>query len=346
MSERTLSVTGFDTSSIKVNPGESGFYRVDYPAQMLAALQGPIKRKILAPIDRLGVIRDAFAASESGDLPTTQALEAVKAYVDETDYTVWVEISHGFSNVRNIVHDQKCGKDFEEFCLQIFKKIAKKVGFAPKKNEGHTTSLLRSLVLHNLVSFGDPATIKKAKALFNSGRPVPANIRSVVYEAVARDGSAKLHAQFIERYKNEMLSEEKGRIGRALGQFEDKALLKKTLDFAMSNDVRIQDTPGIFAGVWHNFKGADLAWEYTKKNWQKLLDTYPASGHIINRFIKPASYFNSVDYAHDVESFFKKHKAPGAERAIAQVLEKIYSHDAWLKRDGESISKWLKKTGE
>ena len=63
---------------------------------------------------------------------------------------------------------------------------------------------------------------------------------------------------------------------------------------------------------------------------------------MLTRFIKPISCFASKKSGDEVKSFFKKHKVPGAKRAVSQALEKIYSNDAWLKRDLKKIDNWLK----
>ena len=179
--------------------------------------------------------------------------------------------------------------------------------------------------------------------MFKNNKSIPADLRSVVYAGMAQSGNSRHHQDFTKWYVKELLSEEQNRIGRALGYFKDASLLKKTLEFALSKNVRIQDTAQIFAGVWINPAGAQVAWEFTKKNWAELLHKYPSSGHILNRFIKPASVFSSAKQAKDFTQFFKTHKAPGGERAIAQVLEKVYSNAEWVKRDSEKIGHWLKK---
>lgn len=326
---------------VKLNLGEPGFYRTDYPAQMLSALQSPVKAKKLHALDRLALVRDAFALAESGDLPTTQALELIKGYTDETDYTVWVEIASGLAQIRNLVYSQKYYPQFEIFAQGIFEKIRKKVGFKSEPGEAHIHSLLRSLVLQQLIAYNHQPTIKQALKIFRQNKSVPADLRSTVYSAAAQAGNKTRHNEFLKRYSSETLSEEQARIGRALGQFADEKLLKKTLEFAFSNSVRIQDTAQFFASVWTNPKGSKIAWKYSKAHWPELLHRYPSSGHILNRFIKPASVFNTSKQAQEVTAFFKFHKAPGAERAIQQVLEKIYSNDAWLLRDADKIASWL-----
>lgn len=327
---------------VKLNMGETGFFRTDYPSQMLAALRGAVKAKKISAIDRLALVRDAFALSESGNLPTTQALEFAKAYENETDYTVWVNLASGLAEIRNLIFNPVFYPQFEAFGRKIFEKIARRLGWQAKKGESHTTGLLRSLILNQLISYNHQPTITKGLTIFKSKTTVPPDIRAAVYHAMAKSGSAKQHSNFLKRYKQENLSEEKNRIGRALGQFSNQKLLKKTLEFAMSKSVRIQDTASMFSAVWANPAGKAVAWQFTKANWEKLLKRYPSSGHMLSRFIKPAARFTSNYEAEQFAKFFKTHKAPGAKRALAQVLEKIYSNSAWLLRDGKHVESWLK----
>ncbi len=332
---------------LKINSGETGFFRTDYPAQMLVALREPIANKKLSALDRLGIIRDAFALSQSGDFPTAQALELALAYKDETDYTVWLQLASGLSDLTSLLFEQKYYPLFEKFARMIFSKIGQKLDWRPKKGEGHTTALLRSLALSQLAGFNDTKILSEGlnifKKAFNRNQSIPADIRGVVYYVAAQTGGVDTYDYFISKYKTESLSEERNRIGRALGQFKNPALLKKTLKFALSEHVRLQDSPSIFMSVWSNPLGRRIAWKFTKDNWKTLLTRYPASGHMLNRFIKSAGNLVTAADAQDVRQFFKKHPAPGAERSVAQVIEQISCFDAWQKRDGKHIEHWLKQ---
>ena len=331
-----------DDKWIKINVGETGFFRTHYSTNLLNRLSPAVSNHQLGPIDRLGIVRDLFALSEAGQMSSVKALEFAANYKNETNYTVWVLLASGLADLKNLLSGQPDYIEFEKYARGIFEGIGKELGWQSKKGESHTQSLLRSLVLNQLIGYNHRPTIEYGKKLLKN-KYIPADIRAAAYHAVAADGTLERHQRFIKQYIAESLSEEKNRIGRALGQFNNPALLKKTLEFALSNKVRIQDTAQIVAGVWANPRGKKLAWEFIKKNWAMLLKRYPASGHILNRFIKPASGFVTADDFRDFASFFKKHKAPGAERAVKQVLEKINSNIAWLKRDSVLISDWLKK---
>ncbi|MBI3231583.1 MAG: M1 family metallopeptidase [Candidatus Doudnabacteria bacterium] len=344
---KKLNVRKNERAWTKFNLGETSLIRVDYPAQILEKLHEPIKKKQLSTLDRLGIIRDAFALAESGDLPTTQALELLQAYKNETDYTVWVEVLSGLNCLNNLLYGQPCHKNFKKFARSILKKIVKHIGWRAHKNEKHTKGLLRSLVLHSAGSFGESATIGRAQYLFgqwmNKNRQIKPDLRGVVYSLSAEYGGRKEQEFLIKRYQNESLHEEKNRLGRALGQFKDTGLIIKSLKFALSGHVRYQDTAGIFSSVWTNPEGRLSAWKFTRAHWKTLLERYPSSGHMLGRFIKPASQLASKKHGNKIKVFFQKHKPPGARRSVEQVLEKIYSNDAWIKRDHDKIERWLKE---
>ena len=136
--------------------------------------------------------------------------------------------------------------------------------------------------------------------------------------------------------------EEQDRIGRAMGSFKDKKVLAKVLEFALSKDVRAQDCPSIFIGVARNFYGCNLAWKFLKQNWNEILKRYNVGGHLLEWFVVPFSRFSSSEEAKDFEQFFKKHEVKSLSRANSQVIERIYSNEAWIKRDKKNIENWLR----
>lgn len=316
----------FNSSApVKINSGESGFYRVDYPSQMLKQLQPMIKNKSLPAIDRLGIIRDAFALAEAQELPTARALELSLAYENETDYTVWTEISSGINLVHQLIFEESFKRKYEEYARSIFQKEAKRLGFKAHKGEAHTQGLLRSLVLSNYASFGGKEVIEKARKIFK-GKKIPADLRGMVYQVVAENGNRAEYNNFVEKYCKETLNEEKNRLGRALANFSDADLLKKTLDFALSKEVRLQDAPMIIASVFANPLGRKLAFKFLQTNWKELNKRYPPSGHMLGRMLKPLGLMNTQGDYKELKAFFKKRPVLGMRRTLEQILERVESN--------------------
>jgi len=59
---------------VKLNVGQTGFYRVKYSDEMLAALGGGVEDMSLGSVDRLSVQADAFQLAKAGKVSTSSAL--------------------------------------------------------------------------------------------------------------------------------------------------------------------------------------------------------------------------------------------------------------------------------
>ncbi len=326
--------------SEKLNMGEVSLVRVDYPHEYLKGLEKNIT-KLSAP-DRLGLIRDSFDLAQSGNSPTTLALELAQSYIGEEDYTVWSTFTGYISQVDSLLALESFYPDFKKYGTEIYSPIAKKMGWEKRVGEKHTDSLLRGMVLNMLGSFGDEETIKKAQELFKKAKIDP-DLKGVVYNLVAENGAEGEWDTLVKMYKDEENQQEKDRLGRSLGKSKSKVLLKKTLEFSISKHVRFQNTLGIIASVWGNPEGRYLAWEFVKSNWKMLKERY-AGGHYFTRVFGPAGEFTRISDAKDIENFVKKNPVPEAKRTIAQALEQIYSNIEWLKRDKVRIKKFLQKS--
>ncbi len=335
---------------LKLNYDVSGVYRVDYPAVMLERLAKAVGKKELGPRDRFNVENDAFAMAEAGLLKTHEALRLASAYEDETDFSVWADLAFNLGRLELLFWDTPFRDAYRHYARRIFVKIAKRMGWKKKPGEGHASALLRSLALSNFGGYGDAVTVKIAKRLFASGfrkdkNTIHPDLRGAVYGLVADAGGEREHQRLMARYKVEEMHEEKNRIGRALGRFPQKKLIWRTLEFSLSKDVRPQDAFIVMGGAWANPRGKELAWEFVKKNWKMLVERYGQGGHTLPRFIQPAGGFATLEKAREFKAFFRKNPAPGAERAVEQVIERIRSNIAWLTRDKEDVARWLKERG-
>ncbi|MBU1031848.1 ERAP1-like C-terminal domain-containing protein, partial [Patescibacteria group bacterium] len=254
--------------------------------------------------------------------------------------TVWSELTGKISKLDSLLAYESVYEQFRNYGRKIYGRIAKKMGWQKRAGEKHTDSLLRGLVLHSLGSFGDQETIQKAKELFEKGKIDP-DLRSIVYNLVAANGGMEEFETLVKMYKEEENQQEKDRLGRSLGLFKQKEILAKTLEFAISKDVRFQNTLQIIVSVWSNPEGRYLAWEFMKKNWKMLKERY-AGGHYFTKAFIAMGDFTKITDAKDIEKFIAKNPTPEAKRTIAQALEKIYSNAEWLKRDRKGIMNFLK----
>lgn len=329
----------------KVNIGESTMMRVRYDKATITRLSNEIREGKLSVHDRLGVIRDMFALAEAGYIDTVSALEFSLVYKNETEYIVWAEITSGIDKVNHIISDESFRDLYHMYARQIFSPLANKMGFEKKRGEDSSHTFLRNLALSHAALYGDETIIKRAKEIFANLKKtsIAANIRSVVYGIVAREGGVKEWLMFQKMYENANLDEERDRIGRALASFKEKTLLARTLTYALSKSVRDQDAPFMIGTVWQNIHGRDLTWKFVKHNWKTILKRYGEGGHFLGRILAPLGGHIKTKDVQDAKKFFKKNNAPGTTRTLEQAYEKIYSNAAWLKADKVGIKKWLEK---
>lgn len=346
MERRSMSLINPSREWTKFDAGAAGVYRVAYSGKLLARLQSALGNTRLTARDRFQLINDAFALAESGRLPTAEALALARHYRDEADYSVWADLAGDIGRVHTLLEEESFLPAYREFARALFQNLAGRMGWEKRAGERHTDPLLRSLALYNFGFYGDRDTVRKAQDLFRGlvkGRTIDPDLRGAAYLLAAEHGEKAEHQRFIRLYREAELHEEKNRLGRALGHFRDPELIETTLQFALSKDVRLQDAIGIINAAWSSPKGKILAWKFVREHWEILLKRYGEGGHLLPRLIQPAGSFHTEARAKEVERFFKAHKAPGAERTIRQVLERIYIHYDWLSRDREAVRRWLEE---
>ncbi|MFA5095154.1 MAG: M1 family metallopeptidase [Candidatus Paceibacterota bacterium] len=330
---------------IKINIGENGFFRIAYEKTLLKNLIKPVQNKILSPCDRLGIIRDLFALAESGDIPTSYALEFLKAYKNENNYTVWFELTGGLARLEQLVAKTELKEKLDFLIFDLFSPAFKRLDWEEKKSESYNDTLLRPLIISKLGRLGDKKIIIKAKKKFNimkKGGYINPDIRGAIYAIIATWGGMKEYQTFIKLYKKEKFHEEKERIGRALGYFSEPKILSKACQFALSKDVRAQDVISIISSVGINPAGRDIWLNFVKKNWKTLVAHYGDGNHTLAGLIKIIDRSAEKRHLSLFKKFAAAHRgATGAERSMEQVIEQLENNIEWLKRDRKNIKDFL-----
>eukprot|EP01137_Pigoraptor_chileana_P035478 Opistho-2@29554 len=333
---------------IKFNVGQTGFYRTKYPSSMVQPLINAIKGFEIGPTDRLGVMNDAFALAKAGLLPTTDALRIASSFVNETDYTVWVDLTSNLCEVASVWANHECYPDLCRFALHLCGKIARAFPFVPSADEDSLTSLLRSLALRMAAHFGDQEIIDLLIAGFDdhkAGKTVlHPDLRSTAYRTAVSEGGEERYLQVLEIYRTADLHEEKVRALASLGAAKGIKNIRDILDFSLSSEVRSQDAFFPFRTLSDNKDAREPLWDFVREKWDELDRRFCAGNmNLIGRFISCATQsFTSDEKAKEVHAFFSVRNVPSAERTIAQSIEKIRLRAAWLKRDGEAVAQFVR----
>ncbi len=334
-------------SYTKINVGETAVFRTMYSAGLLNRMLPAIREQKMPTPDRLGIIRDSLALARGGQMPTDKVLDILSNYSNETKYTVWVEMGITLGMANRLFRNEKFNPQLRKFICSVYAPMAESIGWEPKPKESHSQGLLRGFILQRAGQYGHKPTVERAQRLFTDyvtkKTVIPADLRSVVYNTVAEHGTEKDFNQIMSLYRKETLQEEKNRLARALALFPNEKLLKRFLNFALSKDVRPQDAPLLIISAWTNRAAKQHVWKFITANWAKIVKRYGEGGHLLVRFIDPASNFTTEKEAKMVADFFRKHPAPGGERTVRQTVEEIRIQAAWANRDRQKVQKFLGK---
>ena len=334
-----------DPQWFKINPLQTGFFRVNYQSEDWERLVPAIRSQELPAADRLGIQNDAYSLSRSGILPVTQFLSLAQAYSNETDASVWGDLSSNLRDIEILLTAQPEFERYQVFARTIFKAAADRIGWEAQAGGGHLDALLRSIVLSQVGSYGDQEVLDQARERFQEHvrdrAGVRPDIRGIVFSLTAQAGDRTIYDQLWKLEKEADLQEEKIRLLMALTRFGDQGLLSETLERSLTSDVRLQDTISVVSGIASNPSGRKLAWEFVKENWPEFDQRYGQGGFGLMRLVSMCGSFTSPESLTDVETFFVEHPAPAAERSIRQAVERIRLNIKWLERNQDEIGAWL-----
>ncbi len=338
--------SGDGASWITVNAGRTGFFRVNYSAEMWERFRPAVESRALPTADRLSLAADAFALTRAGLLPATQFLSFIRSYTQEREYPVWSDLLGSLGWMANLLAEEPYEAQFKALARDLLRPIVAYIGWEPRPNESHLDTLLRGMVIQELGHYGEEPVLQEARTRFGrymeDPQAVRPDLRSAVLNLAAHAGDESTYAMLREADKRATLQEEKLRAQGALGYFQQRELLQRALELSLSPEVRSQDTIRLVGAVAANPRGRDLAWDFVKANWGEFDRRYGGGGFLIMRLIESVtSHFATADREREVAEFFQAHPVPSATRTVQQCLERIRINTRWLAQNRQSLAAWL-----
>ena len=335
-SKRTMSLKiPKNTLGFVANYGRTGFYRVKYDEGILLDLKMLVDEKKLPPIDRWAIQNDLFSLCVSGDEQVKNYLDFSDAYYDEDSYLSTVNVAHNLASLYFRAFNESFSDEIRDYAINYFKKILFDLGWEPKKTDKHTDALLRSFVISALGKMNDEETTQEALKRYAKFLKSPSSISPDLIEPIcsiaAWNGDSGTHSKLTNLYKNAKTMEEKLRFLGALCGFKDTKLLRKTLDFSQTSEVRSQNMQLPIMKVAANPYGDKVLWPWLKKNWKKLNKKVGHGNPLFNRIVASISAVADDSMEKEIKQFFKKNPTPGTERTQTQTLERIRINSKFLR---------------
>ncbi len=308
MSGESASIAGA-AKWVKLNQGQHYLYRTRYPGEMLKELGKRIRAKKIKGTDSWGIENDLFILARSGKIPLNSYLNFVENYCLDGDYPLNLGVSSHIEWFYSTFEDKKQAERIKRLSIKYHARVLSRLGWHKRPADTNTDVMLRSAAIAGLGHAGHEPTIRKVLLLFSDvakGKQIDANLKGAVYGIAAWTGDNKRYKTIVNLYKKAVLPDDKRRLLQSLGMFRDEAIVRSTLKFAFSKDVRLQDSFMLPAIISSNPTGKKLILAWTKKNWRFLMKTYDSGTHMLERFVVNLGNAQTEREKKEIESFFSK----------------------------------------
>ncbi|KLP00364.1 putative APE2-aminopeptidase yscII [Fusarium fujikuroi] len=347
--EADFKVPDFDF--YKINSGHSGIYRTSYTSERLQKLGQNAKAGLLGVEDRAGMIADAGALAAAGYQKTSGLLSLLQEFDSEDEFIVWDEITLRVGSLRDawIFEDDDVNEALKTFQRDLVSKRANEIGWDISDKDDFTAQRMKALMFGKAAIVEDEPTKKAAFELFekfiNGDRDaVQPNLRPSVFAVVVTYGGEKEYNDILKEYETAKQSSERNTALRSLGFAKDPALIKRTLEYTLSDNVKTQDIYMPLSGLRAHKEGILALWGWVKDNWDVLTKRLPPGMSLLGDMVAiSTSSLTHKDQISDVKSFFEQKGTKGFDLELAQSLDSMTAKQNWLARDKEDVKEWLRK---
>ena len=321
-------------ATVVVNAGGHGFMRVAYDDTLRARITGDTL-KSLTVIDRYNLVDDAWNAVISGRLAAADFLTFVEAFHDNRDLAVWQAIAVGLRGLGRLL-DGPAYEALQHRIADLARPVVADLGWAPTEGESDLTSKLRGLMVGVLAIQGNDADAQaRCREMLNDDSTDP-EIAATAAVAVASIGTDDDYDEFVQRFRTAETPQLKLRYMFALAEFPRAEQIRRTIDLALSGEVKTQDAPFLLNRCIANRQNGAMAWEFVRRQWPQLLEKLP--DNTIVRMVSSITTLTTPDLVADVEAFFSEHPIPQAAKTLEQLLERQKVNAGLRSREAESLA--------
>ncbi len=341
---QTVELTG--CAPVYANAGARGYYHSGYDPSTLHRLAASAEQD-LSPAERVQLIDDAWAQVRVDRIRVGDFLALAEALKDDPTRAVTDELTQELQYVDQHLTTGADRQQYEAWVRQTFSAVGEQLGWTPQPNDSEEQRARRADLLTLVGEVGrDPKLLEFSRQLTEKtlrGEAVDPTLLYPALNIATRNGDDALYDAMQKRAQSAGSPEESFRFLRALGNFRTPALVERSLEYAISPQVRSQDAPFLIGRLIGNPDTQDQAWDWIRQHWSQVEAklTNFSTGAVVDG----AGSFCDAGHKQQVQEFFSQHPIPSARRTLQQSLEFI-GNCVDLKQQQESnLASWLQQQG-
>jgi aminopeptidase N len=329
--------------AVKLNAGDTGYYRVQYDDTLRMALTRSFAK--LPAADRVNLLADTWALVEAGHGSPTAYLDLVEQIGDDSR-PVWDQVMRVIKQIDRLQYNRPGRAAFQAHARAKLRPVLDRIGWGRSNPQGDGIGALRAELIRTLGRLGDEEVLAEARHRFAAfqekpeQRPRP-NLRDAIVRlaGIAADRSTYDKLLALAR---ESSGRERERYYAAAASARDEALAQETLNLLLTKELPSSVIGAMLNAMASDGGHAELAWAFVRKNFKSLADRQGSSfrNYFVPNLMKNFSDRNRAD---ELAGFSPMHASSGAREAAREAESDIRS-DADLKaRVVPAVDVWIKR---
>jgi aminopeptidase N/puromycin-sensitive aminopeptidase len=327
------------------NAGDKGYYRTGYaPYEMKAIVAGA--ETMLSPAERIGLLGDDWALMRAGQGNVGGFLDLALAVKQDPNATV---LDSALGRIRTIDAKIATDADRERLNAVVRREYGPVLGAlgGPRKRESDDHADLRETLFEALGQAKDPGVLAEAEAetkqLFSGQKPADPMLADAAVALATANGSREMYESLLGVAGKASDPDLKEAALHALTRFQAPELVIRTLMYAVSDEVRNQDSWTLIAMLLERRETQDLAWEFVQQHWAEIARKSTTSSGA--RIVEAAGAFCTVEKRDEVASFFAGHAVDSSARTLAKTMDSINDCIHLRAAQETALRSWLDTRG-
>jgi len=328
-----------------INADARGFYRSGYDSAAIHVMSQQLETAF-NPAERIILLSDVIASVLVDREPIGDYLNLADGLKSDHNDAVLGRLLPQLNYIGERLTTDSDRDAYALWVRHLLGPIAQEVGWEPKAGEPESMNSLRATLLLTLADVGhDPEVLALAHQLADKAladhNSVNHEIAGAALSAAATNGNEEFYDRIVADLKAAKTPETYFLDAFTLPRFRDPKLVDRTLQFALSPDMRSQDSPYLLSSIMQRPTSEKQAWSFVQEHWtgiQKLGGPYGAAA-----IVQATGAFCDAGLRDEVQTFFKDHPAPGAERSLKQSMERANYCIDMRNQQQAPLAAWLKQ---
>ncbi len=327
------------------NAAGKGYYRTAYSPKQLDKITAGAET-VLSPVERIGLLGDRWALVRSGQGSVGDVLSLVLSLKNDPNAAVIESALQKAGTITSRGATEEEHKQMEAVFRKQFAPVYAALG-APSTADSPDKQELRATLFQMLGGAKDPAVLAEAQAItdkiYSSGGERDKNLDPSFQDAAiaiaAANGDATLYDKILNASKTIVNPEQQTQALFTLADFESPALGARTLDYAVSGQVRNQDSWILLSILLQRPETRSQAWDYIRNNWDKVHAQFTTNSGV--RVVGATGSFCTEKQRDEVASFFAAHHVDASERTLKQAIDGINACVQLHNAQEPNLRQWL-----